>query len=75
MNVDEMEIEVRKELRNHACKSISRWFYDASISFNAISYDSFQVILELIGQYSPGLKGLSPYEIRVLLLSQEVEIA
>ncbi|GJY51332.1 putative zinc finger, BED-type containing protein [Tanacetum coccineum] len=38
-----------KELRDKACKEISRWFYDAGIPFNAATYDSFKIMIEAIG--------------------------
>ncbi|XP_024990652.1 uncharacterized protein LOC112524943 [Cynara cardunculus var. scolymus] len=64
---------VRKELRDKACTQIARWFYDADIPFNAATYDSFSVMIEAIGQFGPGMKPPSMYELRVLLLNQEVK--
>ncbi|XP_020082516.1 uncharacterized protein LOC109706122 [Ananas comosus] len=63
----------RKELREKACKEVARWFYDAGIPFNAANYDSFHVALEAVGQYGPGLKPPSMYELRIPLLQKEVQ--
>lgn len=64
---------VQKELRDKACIEIARWFYDAGIPFNAASYDSFHIMIEAIGQFGPGMKPPSMYELRVPLLNNEVK--
>lgn len=64
---------VQKELREKACTDIARWFYDAGISFNAATYNSFHVMIEAIGQFGPGMKPPSMYELRVPLLAKEVK--
>ena len=64
---------VRKELRDRACTQIARWFYDADIPFNAATHDSFSIMIEAIGQFGPGMKPPSMYELRVPLLNQEVK--
>ncbi|KAG2278895.1 hypothetical protein Bca52824_061450 [Brassica carinata] len=61
-----------KELREKVCAGIARWFYDAGIPFNAVTYDSFKEITEFIGQYEMGLKPPSMHELRVPLLQREV---
>lgn len=61
-----------KELREKVCAGIARWFYDAGIPFNAVTYDSFKEITEFIGQYGMGLKPPSMHELRVPLLQREV---
>ena len=63
---------VHKELRDKACKEIARWFYDAGIPFHAATYDSFKIMIEAIGQFGPGMKAPSMYELRVPLLNNEV---
>ena len=60
----------KKEARERACSLISRWMYDAAIPFNAITYPSFQPIIEAIGQYGVGMKGPSIYEVRVTHLKK-----
>ncbi|KAK9715805.1 hypothetical protein RND81_06G190600 [Saponaria officinalis] len=63
----------RKDLRDKACREIARWFYDAGIAFHAASYESFHVMIEAVGQFGPGMKPPSMYELRVLLLNKEVQ--
>ncbi|CAH1453556.1 unnamed protein product [Lactuca virosa] len=63
----------RKELRGKACSEIAKWFYDAGIPFNAATYDSFNIMVEAIGQFGPVMKPPSMYELRVPLLKKEVE--
>lgn len=63
----------RKELRDKVCHEIGRWFYDAAIPYNAATYDSFKVMIEAIGQFGPGMKPPSMYELRVPILKKEVE--
>ncbi|XP_039020742.1 uncharacterized protein LOC120152615 [Hibiscus syriacus] len=43
------------------------------ISFNAATYESFQIMIEAIGQFGPGMKAPSMYELRVPILNKEVE--
>ena len=63
----------KKELRARVCRSFARWMYDADIPFNAVTYDSFKVFIETVGQYGLGVKPPSYHEVRVPLLKQEVE--
>ena len=63
----------RKELREKACRELARWFYDAGNPFYAATYDSFAIACESIGQFGPGLKPPSMYELRVPFLKKEVE--
>ena len=64
----------KKEARENACSLISRWMYDAAIPFNAVTYPSFQPMIEAIGQYGVGMKGPSIYEVRVTHLNKELEL-
>ena len=64
----------KKEAREKACSLIARWMYDATIPFNAVTYPSFQPIIEAIGQYGVGMKGPSIYEVRVTHLKKELEL-
>lgn len=61
-----------KDLRDKTCAGIARWFYDAGIAFNAVTYDSFKEMTHLIAQYGMGLKPPSMHELRVPLLQREV---
>ncbi|XP_024011329.1 uncharacterized protein LOC112086592 [Eutrema salsugineum] len=62
-----------KELRDKVCLGISKWFTDAGLALNAVTYESFAEMIELIGQYGPGLKPPSMYELRVPFLKKQVE--
>ena len=64
----------KKEARERACSLISRWMYDAAIPFNAVTYPSFQPMIEAIGQYGVGMKGPSIYVVRVTHLKKELEL-
>ena len=64
----------KKEVRERTCSLISRWTYDATIPFNAVTYPSFQPMVEAIGQYGVGMKGPSIYEVRVTHLKKELEL-
>ncbi|CAN7093291.1 unnamed protein product [Brassica rapa subsp. narinosa] len=57
-----------KDLRDKTCAGIARWFYDAGIAFNVVTYDSFKEMTHLIAQYGMGLKPPSMHELRVPLL-------
>ena len=64
----------KKEARERACSLISRWMYNATIPFNAVTFPSFQPIIEAIGQYGVGMKGPSIYEVKVTHLKKELEL-
>ncbi|CAI9299642.1 unnamed protein product [Lactuca saligna] len=63
----------QKDLRDKVCREIARWFYDAAIPYNATTYNSFKLMVEVIGQFSLGMKPPSMYELRVPLLRNEVQ--
>ncbi|KAL4196950.1 hypothetical protein AMTRI_Chr04g185680 [Amborella trichopoda] len=54
-------------------QNIARWFYYVGISFNITHLNSFHTMLEAIGQFGPGLKAPTPYEIGEPLLKKELE--
>ncbi|KAI7752799.1 hypothetical protein M8C21_021751, partial [Ambrosia artemisiifolia] len=62
-----------KELRDKACIEIAKWFYDAGIPSNAATYDSFNTMIEAIGQIGPGMKPPTMYELGVPLLNEQVK--
>ncbi|KAL0399918.1 UNVERIFIED_CONTAM: hypothetical protein Sradi_2335100 [Sesamum radiatum] len=47
--------------------------YDVDLPFNDVYYDSFMPTIEAIGQYDPGMKPPSYYEVRVKYLKKELE--
>ena len=67
LKVDE-NTPYKNELKERAHRSIARWMYDTGIPLNAINYESFEPMLEAIGQYGPGLKPPSYYQVCVPLL-------
>ena len=69
-----MNAAYKKETRERACSLISRWMYNAAIPFNAVTYPSFQPMIEASGQYGVGMKEPSIYEVRVTHLKKELEL-
>ncbi|KAL0455577.1 UNVERIFIED_CONTAM: hypothetical protein Slati_0896900 [Sesamum latifolium] len=65
--------EAKKKLRENAVQKICRWMYDAGLPFNVVNYESLGPAIEAIGQYGPGMKPPSYYEIRVKYLKKELE--
>ncbi|RVW92379.1 hypothetical protein CK203_032455 [Vitis vinifera] len=53
----------KKEARERAFMLITRWMYEAAIPFNAVTYLSFQPMIEAIGQYDVGMKGPTFHEV------------
>ncbi|RVW33881.1 hypothetical protein CK203_082945 [Vitis vinifera] len=51
MNQTTINDAYKKEARERACMLITRWMYEAAIPFNAVTYPSFQPMIEAIGQY------------------------
>ena len=64
----------KKETREKAYSLIARWMYEAVIPFNAVTYPSFQPMIEAIGQYGAGMKGPCIYEVKVTHLKKELEL-
>ncbi|XP_061993558.1 uncharacterized protein LOC133711452 [Rosa rugosa] len=50
-----------------------RWVYEAGIPFHAIDSDSFKRFVEAVGQFGPGYRPPSQYQLREPLLKEEVE--
>ncbi|XP_028084973.1 uncharacterized protein LOC114286086 [Camellia sinensis] len=61
-----------EKLIDRAMMRITRWIYDASIAFNAVSYDSFGPMVEAVGQYGPSMKPPSFHEVQVPYLKKEL---
>ena len=53
---------------------ITRWMYETTISFNAITYLSFQPMIEVIGRYGVGMKGPTFHEERITNLKKELTL-
>ncbi|KAL0396285.1 UNVERIFIED_CONTAM: hypothetical protein Scaly_0076900 [Sesamum calycinum] len=54
-------------------KNLMRWIYDAGLPFNVVHCESLGPTIEAIGQYGPGMKPPSYYEVRVKYLKKEME--
>ncbi|PRQ22552.1 putative transcription factor/ chromatin remodeling BED-type(Zn) family [Rosa chinensis] len=52
---------------------LARWVYEAGIPFHAVDSDSFKRFVEVVGQFGPGYRPPSQYQLREPLLKEEVE--
>ncbi|KAL4198766.1 hypothetical protein AMTRI_Chr03g47640 [Amborella trichopoda] len=68
-----IENRFKKEDRARVIQYIARWFFHGGISFNTARLNSFHTMLEAIGQFGPGLKAPTPYEIGEPLLKKKIE--
>ncbi|PWA96008.1 hypothetical protein CTI12_AA029720 [Artemisia annua] len=64
---------IRKERMWMAKKYIGMWAYEAAIPFHAFERDSFKLLLEVVGQFGPGLPPPTRYELSTPILKEEVE--
>ena len=71
MNQTTINDAYKMETRERAYMLITRWMYEATIPFNAVTYMSFQPMIEAIGQYGVGMKGPILHEVRVTNLKKE----
>ncbi|KAL5738552.1 hypothetical protein ACOSP7_031313 [Xanthoceras sorbifolium] len=62
-----------KERTHKVHQHIAKWVYEAGVPFNAIANDSFKQVVEAIGQFGPGYKPPSQYQLREPLLREEVQ--
>ena len=74
MNQTTINDTCKKEARERACMLITRWMYEADIPFNAVTYPSFQPMIETIIQYGVGMKGPTLHEVRVTNLKKELTL-
>ena len=74
MNQTTINDAYKKEARERIYMLITRWIYKAVIPFNAITYPSFQPMIEAIGQYGVGIKGATLHEVRVINLKKELAL-
>ena len=64
----------RKQEKERTCMLITRWMYEATIPFNAVTYPSFQPMIEAIGQYGVGMKEPTLHEVKVTNLKKELAL-
>ena len=62
------------EARERICMLIIRWMYKAAIPFNAVTYPSFQPMIEAIDQYGVGMKVPTLHEVWVTNLKKELTL-
>ena len=62
----------KKEAREDACEWIAKIFFKNAVPFNIYNSKSWRQMLEAIGKYREGLKGLSAYELGEKYLPLEV---
>ena len=72
MNQTTINDAYKKEARERDCMLITRWMYEAVIPFNAVTYLSFQPMIEAISQYGVGMKGPILHKVRVTNLNKEL---
>ena len=71
MNQTTINDAYKKEARERVCMLITRWMYEAIIPFNAITYPSFQTMIEAINQYDVGMKEPTLHEVSVTKLKKK----
>ncbi|GJZ03816.1 hypothetical protein Tco_0537091 [Tanacetum coccineum] len=69
----ELSNSIRKERIWMTKKYVARWAYESAIPFHAFENDSFKMLLEVVGQFGPGLPPPTRYELSTPLLKEEVE--
>ncbi|KAJ9686980.1 hypothetical protein PVL29_015720 [Vitis rotundifolia] len=74
MNQTTINDAYKKEARERVCMLITRWMYEVAIPFNAVTYPSFQPMIEAIGQHSVSMKGPTLHEVRVTNLKKELTL-
>ena len=74
MNQTTINDAYKKESREKACMFITRWMYEEAIPFNAVTYSSFQSMIEAIDQYGVGMKGPTLHEVRVTNIRKELTL-
>ncbi|KAL5814798.1 hypothetical protein ACOSQ3_025589 [Xanthoceras sorbifolium] len=62
-----------KKRTHNVHQYVSRWVYGAGIPFNTTDNDDFKLMMEVVGQFGPGYKPPSQYELREPLLKEEQE--
>lgn len=61
-----------KKIRKEVISAISKFFYHAAVPFTAANSPYFHKMLELVGQYGPGLKGPSSRMVSGRFLQEEI---
>ncbi|CAI0406310.1 unnamed protein product [Linum tenue] len=64
---------LKRDLRNSACKTISQWFYENAIQFNATRSSKYNQMFEDVARHGPGFKPPSYHEVRETFLKEEMK--
>ncbi|XP_019255033.1 PREDICTED: uncharacterized protein LOC109233606 [Nicotiana attenuata] len=68
-----LQIDAKAILRDRAVTMFARWMYDAGLPFICVNYtDTFAAFIEAVGQYGPGMKPPTYYEVRGPYIKKEV---
>ncbi|KAL5854813.1 hypothetical protein ACOSQ4_004615 [Xanthoceras sorbifolium] len=62
-----------KQRTHNVHQYVGKWVYGAEIPFNEIDNDDFKLMMETVGQFGPGYKPPSQYQLRESLLKEEVQ--
>ncbi|XP_073030706.1 uncharacterized protein [Primulina eburnea] len=62
-----------KERTQQVQQYVGRWAYENGIPFNALDNDSFKQLMRAVGQFGPGFKPPTQYQLREPILKSEVE--
>ncbi|KAL5764322.1 hypothetical protein ACOSP7_016678 [Xanthoceras sorbifolium] len=62
-----------KERTHSVHRYVAKWVYEAGIPFNATQNNSFTAMVEAIGQFGPGLKPPTRYQLSGPLLKEEFD--
>ena len=62
-----------KKRTHNVHQYLARWVYEAGLPFHTIENDSFKRFVEAVGQFGPGYKPPTQYQLREPLLKEEVE--
>ncbi|KAI5398935.1 hypothetical protein KIW84_064347 [Lathyrus oleraceus] len=65
---------LKKGLRDDACQSIARFFYNNAIPFNVARSEEFTIMCDMISRYGNGFKPPSYHDLRIKLLNQEMKL-
>ncbi|XP_058207934.1 uncharacterized protein LOC131320988 [Rhododendron vialii] len=62
-----------KKRSHEVSQYLARWVYEAGIPFHAVDNNSFKRFVEAVSQFGPGYQPPSQYQLRELLLKEEVD--
>ncbi|XP_061994995.1 uncharacterized protein LOC133712901 [Rosa rugosa] len=62
-----------KERTHGVHQYLARWVYETGIPFHTIDNDCFKKFVEAVGQFGPGYRPPSQYQLREPLLKEEIE--